>query len=168
MLTRDDLLALDRDDPLAFARERFVVPDGVVYLDGNSLGAQPASIAPAAAAVLTEWRDRMIGGWFGEGWWELPVALGAQIAGLIGADPHQVVACDTVTTNLYKTLHAALVLRPDRPVILLSDSAFPTDRYVVSAVADATGREIRLVPVGEHPADYGEKGTYSFKNDHCN
>ena len=118
MLTRDDLLALDAEDLLAQYRTRFDLPDGVIYLDGNSLGAQPNSVPAAAGVVLDEWQSQLIGGWRGAGWWELPLAVGDKIGRIIGAAPAQVLACDTTTINLYKTISAAVALRPDRSVIL--------------------------------------------------
>lgn len=151
MLTRDDLAALDGADPLAGFRERFDLPEGIVYLDGNSLGARPLGAPDSASALLGEWEEDLIAGWQGRGWWDLPVRVGGRIAGLLGAAPHQVICCDTVTVNLYKVLHAAVALRPDRRVVLLRDSAFPTDRYVVESVARSTGRAVRLVPRGEDP-----------------
>ncbi|MEE9206317.1 MAG: kynureninase, partial [Acidimicrobiia bacterium] len=136
MLTRDDLLALDADDVLARHRERFDVPYGLIYLDGNSLGAQPRSVPAAAGVVLDEWQSQLIGGWRQAGWWELPLAVGDKIGRLIGAAPGQVLACDTTTTNLYKTLSAAVALRPDRSVILAEEIGFPTDLYIVDSVAE--------------------------------
>ena len=70
MLTRDQCAAMDEADPLAPLRERFSLPDGVVYLDGNSLGAQMGGVPRASEAILTEWREELIGGWFDSGWWE--------------------------------------------------------------------------------------------------
>ena len=152
MPTRDDALTLDRDDPLAWSRERFHLPDGVVYLDGNSLGAQVRGVPAAADGVLVEWRDDLIGGWFDDGWWELPLALGDRIGELLGAGPGQTVVCDTTTLNLYKVLNAALGLRPDRRVVLVEESSFPTDRYVVDSVAAREGREVRVIPTGDSVA----------------
>ncbi len=154
MLTRDDLLALDADDVLARHRELFDVPDGLIYLDGNSLGAQPKSAPAATGVVLDEWQSQLIGGWRQAGWWELPLAVGDKIGRLIGAAPGQVLACDTTTTNLYKTLSAAVALRPDRSVILAEEIGFPTDLYIVDSVAERTGRTVRSVPRGESVADH--------------
>jgi kynureninase len=153
MTTRDDLLALDTVDPLGGHRGRFDLPEGI-YLDGNSLGAQVRRAPEAASAVLDEWRRRLIEGWMEEGWWELPLEFGSRIAHLIGAAPGQVVACDTTTTNLFKVLHSVVAERPDRSVILMRDSAFPTDRYVIEAVAAQTGRTVRVAPIGDAPADH--------------
>jgi kynureninase len=155
MITRDDLVALDTEDPLADRRALFVLPDDLIYLDGNSLGAQPASITATADEVLGEWRSDLIGGWTDRGWWEMPSTLGDRIGGLLlGAEAGQVVVTDTVTVNLFKLLSAAVRLRPDRAVILVAESSFPTDRYVVDAVARRTGHEVRVVPRGESVADH--------------
>ncbi len=154
MLTRDDLLALDAADLLARHRTQFDIPDGLIYLDGNSLGAQPKSVPAAAGVVLDEWQDQLIGGWRQAGWWELPLVVGDKIGRLIGAAPGQVLACDTTTVNLYKTISAAVALRPDRSVILSEEIGFPTDQYIVGSVAERTGRTVRSVPRGESVADY--------------
>ena len=154
MLTRDDLLALDAEDLLAQYRTRFDLPDGVIYLDGNSLGAQPNSVPAAAGVVLDEWQSQLIGGWRGAGWWELPLAVGDKIGRIIGAAPAQVLACDTTTINLYKTISAAVALRPDRSVILTEENGFPTDLYIVGSVAERTGRTVRSVPRGESVIDH--------------
>ena len=154
MLTRDDLLALDAADLLARHRAQFDVPDGLIYLDGNSLGAQPKSVPAAAGVVLDEWQNQLIGGWRQAGWWELPLVVGDKIGRLIGAAPGQVLACDTTTVNLYKTISAAVALRPDRSVILSEEIGFPTDQYIVDSVAGRTGRTVRKVPRGESVTDY--------------
>lgn len=154
MLTRDDVLAFDEQDPLALHRDRFEIPDGLIYLDGNSLGAQQRHIPDAAQVVVNEWQEQLIGGWRDAGWWELPMAVGAKIASIIGAEPDQVLVCDTTTANLYKTLHAALALHPDRAVILVEESGFPTDNYIASSVADRTGKDLRVIPRGAVVADH--------------
>ena len=154
MLTRDDLMTLDAEDPLAQYRARFDIPDGLIYLDGNSLGAQSKSVPAAAGVVLDEWQSQLIGGWRQAGWWELPLAVGDKIGRIIGAAPGQVLACDTTTINLYKTISAAVALRPDRSVILTEEIGFPTDQYIVDSVAERTGRTVRSVPRDESPADY--------------
>ncbi len=154
MLTRDDLLALDAQDLLARHRAQFDVPDGLIYLDGNSLGAQPKSVPAAAGVVLDEWQGQLIGGWRQAGWWELPLVVGDKIGRIIGAAPGQVLACDTTTVNLYKTISAAVALRPDRSVILSEEVGFPTDQYIVDSVAERTGLTVRRVPRGESVADH--------------
>lgn len=156
MLTmhRDDAVRLDTADPLRDRRDLFHLPDGLVYLDGNSLGAQPTAAISAAEVVLSEWGEQLIGGWRDAGWWELPLHLGSKLGPIVGADATSLLVCDTVTVNLYKTLNAALEMRPDRQVLLAEESGFPTDLYVARSVAARTGRELRLVPRGASIAEH--------------
>ncbi len=150
--TRAGCEALDRNDPLAFARERFSLPDGVVYLDGNSLGALPVATASRLnEAVQQEWGKGLVRSWNTAEWVTLPTRVGTRIASLLGAQPDEVVAADSTSVNLFKLLAGALTLatRQDdtRCVILSERGNFPTDLYVAqginSALADAY--EIRLV-----------------------
>jgi kynureninase len=139
--------ALDAADPLAFARARFTLPDGIIYLDGNSLGALPAD-APARLAEVTsrEWGEGLIRSWNDAAWINLPVTLGAAIAPLLGAAPDTVIACDSVSVNLFKLAGAALALRPDRRTILIEADDFPTDAYVMAGLARLTGARLEVVP----------------------
>lgn len=146
MITLDQAEALDRDDALAPWRDRFVIPEGLVYLDGNSLGLMPRGVPRRADEILGQWSQRLIRGWMEEGWWELPLRLGDRIGSLIGAGPGSVVVCDTTTTNLYKALLAAAALNPDRTDIAIEEGSFPTDRYVAEAVARRIGGRIRVMP----------------------
>jgi kynureninase len=147
--SREDCESLDAADPLAPLRERFTIPAGLVYLDGNSLGLMPRAVTGRADAVLREWSARLIRGWMEEGWWDLPLRVGAKIAPLIGAAAEQVVVCDTTTTNLYKTLTAAVRLRPERRVVVIQESSFPTDVYVAESVARQMDGEFRVLQSGE-------------------
>jgi kynureninase len=143
--SRADAAALDAADPLGFARERFLVPAGVVYLDGNSLGALPRGVAERLARTIEhEWGEGLIRSWNGAGWWAAPGRVGDRIGGLLGAGPGQVVVGDSTSINLYKAASAALALRPGRRVIVTEDVNFPTDRYVLAAVTTAQGATIRL------------------------
>jgi len=121
---------IDKQDKLAY-RDLFHIPDGVIYLDGNSLGAM-VKTAPArvAKAVEQEWATGLISSWNKAGWWELPQSLGAKIAPLVGAANDSVIVTDSTTINLYKAIHAALALRPDRTVIIAEETSFPTDLYI--------------------------------------
>ncbi len=127
-------------------RNRFSLPDGVIYLDGNSLGAMPAD-APARVArtVESEWGRDLITSWNKHDWIGLPQRLGARIAGLVGAQADEVAVCDSTSVNLYKLLAAALGARPGRQVILTEQGNFPTDLYIAQAV----GAEVRAVPAGD-------------------
>jgi kynureninase len=138
--------ALDAADPLAFARARFALPEGVIYLDGNSLGALPATAAQALAdATSRQWGAGLIRSWNDAGWIDLPITLGAAIAPLLGAEPDAVVACDSVSVNLFKLASAALALRPDRRTILIESDDFPTDAYVMDGLAKLTGARLHRV-----------------------
>src|SRR5215510_5234769 len=113
--TREAMAALDAADPLQAFRDRFVIPAGLIYLDGNSLGMMPRVCAARARAVVeTEWAQSLISSWNDHGWIDLPLRAGARIAPLIGAHPDEVVVCDSVSINLFKVLASALALRPGR------------------------------------------------------
>jgi len=133
--TRRSVEQLDCGDPLRGMRERFTLPEGVVYLDGNSLGALPAATPARVAELVTrEWGQGLIRSWNDAGWYDLPRGLGDRIAPLVGAAPGQVVVCDSTSVNLFKVLTAALRLRPDRPVIVSELGSFPTDLYLTEGV----------------------------------
>lgn len=154
-LTRAALAARDAADPLAGSRAQFVLPDGMIYLDGNSLGALPRStIQRTADVVATEWGERLIRSWNQSGWIDLPARIGDKIARLIGADAGEVVAADSTSINVFKTVAAALAMRPDRRVILSTPDNFPTDLYMVQGLMHLLGRghELRLV-AGDELAD---------------
>ena len=148
MTSRDDALALDRADPLASLREEFLLPDEVIYLDGNSLGPLHRDVAAAVERVVhEEWAKGLIGSWNQAAWIELPVRVGDRIAPLIGAAPGQVLCCDSVSVNLFKLIAAAFDLRPGRRILLSDHGNFPTDLYVAGGAARVLGggRQLRLV-----------------------
>lgn len=138
---------LDAADPLAEYRERFAIPEGVIYLNGNSLGALPKR-APArlAEVVLEEWGKGLIRSWNSADWIGLPQKVGAKIAPLIGAAPHEVIAADSTSVNLFKLIAAALAMRPGRKVILSEPGNFPTDLYVIDGLEQQGLAERRLAP----------------------
>jgi len=147
-VTDDDIAVLDRDDPLAHKRAAFDLPDGVIYLDGNSLGALPRNVAPRVAdVVLAQWGEQLIRAWNESAWIDLPTRIGDRIAPLIGAPAGSVIAADSTSLNVMKALTAALSLRPTRNIILSDTGNFPTDLYVAQGVAAmlARGRELRTV-----------------------
>jgi kynureninase len=126
---------LDAADPLRELRSRFTLPEGVIYLDGNSLGALPAATPARVAELVTrEWGQGLIRSWNDAGWYDLPRGLGDRIAPLVGAAAGQVVVCDSTSVNLFKVLTTALRLRPDRPVIVSELGSFPTDLYLTEGV----------------------------------
>jgi kynureninase len=141
---RDAMAALDREEPLRAFREAFVIPPGMIYLDGNSLGLLPkAGAARARRTVESEWGQSAISGWNDHQWIDLPIRVGSRIAGLIGAGEDEVVAGETTSVNLFKCLSAALMMRPGRRTIVTSKSNFPTDIYVAEGLADMLGLDIR-------------------------
>lgn len=142
---RADCLVHDAADPLAFARERFALPDGVIYLDGNSLGPLPRATAERLReTVEQEWGQGLIRSWNEADWINAPIRLGAKIARLIGARPHEVVVADSTSVNLYKLAAAAAALRPERSVILTEPGNFPTDLYILQGLAEQSGHKLRV------------------------
>lgn len=146
-MTLEEAQANDAADPFMPFRERFVLPDGVIYLDGNSLGALPKTAAErVAATVASEWGDGLIRSWNAAGWIDAPTRVGAKLAPLIGAKPTEVIAADSTSVNLYKLLVAALHARPGRRVILTEPGNFPTDLYLAQGIAATfPGVEVRTV-----------------------
>jgi kynureninase len=152
MTTQQDCRSLDAQDPLRELRHQFVLPEGVIYLDGNSLGVLPKTAA-ARVAVTTEWGQGLIRSWNSAGWFDLPQRLGDKIARLIGAAPGEVVATDSTSINLYKVLSAAWNIAaadsPERKVLVSERSNFPTDLYIAEALCRQRGLRLQLV----EPAD---------------
>jgi len=146
--TLDEARALDAADPLRAFRDRFDLPQGVLYLDGNSLGALPkATRARLKTAVDEEWGQGLIRSWNSHDWIGAPARVGGKIAGLVGAKPGEVIVADSTSVNLFKLIAAALRARPGRKVILTEPGNFPTDLYVAQGVAELMGDvEIRLAP----------------------
>jgi kynureninase len=136
---------MDAADPLARSRDAFVLPEGVVYLDGNSLGALPRQAEERVRAVMTrQWGQDLIKSWNLHDWIGVPARLGAKIARLIGAKPSEVLVADSTSLNVFKALHAALCLRPGRRVILSDDGNFPTDLYMAQGLIELLSDSHRL------------------------
>ena len=149
-MTLDEARALDAAYPLAFTRERFALPDGIIYLDGNSLGALPkASAARVAQTIENEWGRDLIASWNKHGWIEQSATLAAMLAPIIGAAADEISVGDSTSINLAKLLGAAIKARPGRRVILSETGNFPTDLYIAAAVQ---GAELRTVDAAEIPA----------------
>lgn len=155
-ITREHCIGLDHLDPVAEHRNAFALPDGVVYLDGNSLGALPSATSARLRDVIEgEWGRGLIDSWNEAGWIEAPRRVGAKIARLIGADENEVICADSTSVNLYKVLGAALRMQHERPrvglnhrrVILSERGNFPADLYVAQAICDAFGGDYELVTV---------------------
>jgi kynureninase len=144
-VTRDQMEARDRADPLRTFRDEFHIPDGTIYLDGNSLGMLPRVCAERARIVVEqEWGNTLITSWTEHGWIDLPLRTGARIAPLVGAHDDEVVVCDSTSVNLFKALASAVALRPDRRVIVTNDENFPTDVYMAEGLCRLLGRDYEL------------------------
>ena len=150
---RSMALRLDEAHAATDLRERFLLPPGVVYLDGNSLGALPAAVPPALERVVhDEWGRGLVTSWNAAGWWQAPTRIGDAVGRLIGAAPGQVVVGDTTTLRLYRALRAAASLRPGARVLLTDPGSFPTDLYVAHAVAAEAGWWVELADPDAMPA----------------
>jgi kynureninase len=122
MTSREACVARDTVDPLSTFRDRFVLPEGIIYLDGNSLGPMPRTAAGILNRTIErEWGEDLIKSWNSAGWFDMPARLGDRVGALIGAAPGQTLVCDTTSINLYKAVHAAIGLRPNRNVILAEE-----------------------------------------------
>lgn len=133
--------ALDAADPLAAFVAEFALPEGVVYLNGNSLGPAPkAALTRVAESAQEEWATGLITSWNKAGWFALPYRLGDRVAELVGAGPGEVVLTDGTSLNLFRVVSAALALRPDRRVIVMEGSNFPTNNYMVQGLIESLGK----------------------------
>jgi len=129
-------------------RALFELPDGVIYLDGNSLGPLPRGVAERVAQAITgEWGQMLITGWNRAGWMDLPAQIGDRIARLIGAEPGHVVMGDTLSIKVYQALASALEMNPERGVILSDTGNFPSDLYMAEGLCRTLGPEYRLITV---------------------
>jgi kynureninase len=147
-MKRKDCEAMDAADPLRPWRSKFAIPDGLIYLDGNSLGVLPKGVAQRVAETIErQWGETLIRAWNEHGWFDLPRKVGDRLAKLIGASPGSVIAGDTISVNLFKLLGAALKLRPDRRIVLSDSGNFPSDLYVAQGLRDYLddGHELRIV-----------------------
>ena len=131
----DTAIEKDRKDPLRSFRSRFIFPDAsLIYVDGNSLG--PLSFQSEQRmqkAVESEWGTRLIRGW-NDGWWDLPVKLGNELAHLIGAREGEVLVCDSTSVNLFKLVWAALTMQSDRSKLVTDELNFPSDLYIMQGI----------------------------------
>jgi kynureninase len=132
----------------AKTRARFSLPEGLIYLDGNSLGPLPTAVPARVAELLTEeWGTQLIGGWNNCGWMEAPRRVGDRVGRLIGAPPGTVVMGDTLSIKLYQALAAALAMVPHRQIILSDSGNFPSDLYMAQGLAQTLGggHHVRVV-----------------------
>ena len=150
-MKRADCEALDRADPLHAFRDRFALPPGIIYLDGNSLGAMPKGARSRMSEVLDQWSSDLISSWNVHSWIDLHERVGAKIGRLIGARQGETIAGDSTSINLFKVLAAALQLNPKRRVILSERENFPTDLYIAQGLIRhlGQGHELRLVSPDE-------------------
>lgn len=154
---RATALALDEMNPLRRHRDRFDLPDGIVYLDGNSLGALPRSVADRVAqAVRAEWGGGLISSWNDADWINLPRRVAAKIAPHIGVSGADVHVGDSTSVLLFKTMVAAMRLRPERRVLVLEPTTFPTDGYVAAGLADLLDVELRWCDPADPAASLDE------------
>jgi kynureninase len=171
-VTRDDCLARDRSDVLAPMRDRFDLEHadarGVIYLDGNSLGALPrTTVERVRRVVADEWGTDLIRSWNTAGWIELPVRVGDKIASLVGAGPGEVVVADSTSVNVFKALSAAVAIAraqvpaartsPDRTRIVSERTNFPTDLYIAETLARERGLDLVLVDADDLDASLDER-----------
>jgi kynureninase len=142
---RTDFVALDEADQFSSLRAQFDLPDGLIYLDGNSLGPTLKSVARRVETTISgEWGKTLIKSWNDHGWFTLPQQLGDKIARIIGAPAGSVAVGDTISVNLFKLLGAALKLRPKRKTVLSDSGNFPSDLYVAQGLLDLLGQDYRL------------------------
>lgn len=152
MITQTTCQQLDQQDPIAGLRDQFELPPKVIYLDGNSLGAQPkAAMQRAQHVIQQEWGVNLIGSWNSAGWFDFPSRLGDLLAPLIGAKPSEVVVTDSTSINLFKALAAGLKIQakkhPDRKIIVSERSNFPTDLYMIQGLTEwlDQGYQLKLI-----------------------
>ena len=146
-IDRATCAARDASDPLASVRERFVIPEGLIYLDGNSLGALPKQTPGRLATVVEEeWGRGLVRSWLDAQWIEAPRRVGAKLATLIGAGADEVVVAESTSVCLFKLLCAALAMRPGRSVVLTEEENFHSDLYVAAAAARLSGAVLKVVP----------------------
>ncbi len=163
--SRDAAATLDRDDPLASVRDRFHLPDGMLYLDGHSLGPAPKSaLAAVTGASGQEWANGLIRSWNDAGWMDLPLKAGGRIARLIGAEPQDVIVCDSVSINLFKLAAAALPLAKNSDTLIVEEDEFPTDQYIIEGLGNLVGVKLIRAKAGEGAAALAEHGGVLVKS----
>ncbi len=135
---------LDAGPGLTGVRDLFEVPDGVIYMDANSVGPMPKGVRQKAQGLLDDWMHLRRRGWSNRPWLEMPSLLGDAVAPMIGAAPGSVVFCDSTTLNQYKAVSHGLALRPDKRVILTQNGNFPTDVHVLQGLVRASSGRLSL------------------------
>jgi kynureninase len=149
-MTLDEARALDDADPLVFARKRFRLPEGIIYLDGNSLGVLPVATVDRLREVAErQWGEDLITSWNKHGWIDWPTRIAAKLAPMVGAKPGELLIADSTSVCLFKLLAAAVGARPGRRTILTQKRNFPTDLYVAEGLADLLGLTLKAMPADE-------------------
>jgi kynureninase len=145
-MSLNEALQLDATDPLAFTRERFRLPDGVIYLDGNSLGALPKATPEALRRTADDqWGEHLIASWNKHDWIDWPARIAAKLAPIVGARPNELLIADSTSVCLFKLLAAAVRARPGRSTIVTQKRNFPTDLYVAQGLAEMLGFTVNAV-----------------------
>ncbi|PRY65820.1 kynureninase [Vreelandella songnenensis] len=153
-ITLESVQERDQKDPLAGFKAHFSLPEGVLYLDGNSLGAQPTAARQAVNATLDQWRDELIKGW-NQGWFDSPERLGDLLAPVIGAGQGEVCVTDNITLNIFKLLGYITQQAPtERRAVLSEGGNFPTDGYIAQGFCQVSGFEHRFLPEGAELAEH--------------
>jgi kynureninase len=156
-LTLEEARQLDAGDPLAFARERFRVPEDLIYLDGNSLGALPVATEMRVAEMIRDqWGKDLIASWNKHEWIDAPLRIAAKLAPVVGARADELAIADSTSVCLFKLLSAAARARPGRRTILTQQGNFPTDTYIAEGLAEMLGLELRRAAPDDVIAGIGE------------
>jgi kynureninase len=148
-VTLEEAQQLDEIDPLAFARERFSLPEGIIYLDGNSLGALPKAAPDVLTQTQRQWGDDLIASWNKHGWIDWPTKVAGKLSPIVGAKSNELLIADSTTVCLFKLLAAAARARPDRRTIVTQEAGFPTDLYVTQGLCDMLGLQLQAVRAEE-------------------
>ncbi|HAT84723.1 MAG TPA: kynureninase, partial [Rhizobiales bacterium] len=147
-ISREHAEMLDKKDPIARKRDEFFIEEGTIYLDGNSLGPAPKSVFDSIDVTMREeWAKGLIRSHNTAGWFMLTDTLGDKLANLLGAGQGEIVVCDTTSLNIYKTLHAALSMQPNRKRIVAEATSFPTNLYMAEGVV-STRKDVSIALEG--------------------
>ncbi|WP_017930044.1 kynureninase [Robiginitomaculum antarcticum] len=159
--TREQAIAADKTDPLAPARDNFILPDGVTYMVGHSLGPPTkAALEAVDKCARQSWANGLVGSWNSAGWFDLAANLGDRLSVMIGAAPGEVMVTDTVSINLFKLAASALPLTQGARQICVDADEFPTDQYIAQSFADMAAIQCNRVEDGGDKAAIAKGGVY--------